>query len=188
MKKAASFLFIFLTFLTACTDDLSQQHKIEDFSFINQREEAFGTQDLTGQVWVANFIFSNCSTVCPPMMKTMANLQETLKSENLPVELVSFTVDPDHDRPEVLKSYIGQFTKEDQNWNILSGYSQEQIEEFAFHQFDTIVQKPKHSSQVIHGINFYLIDQEGYLIKEYNLMDQLEWSQIITDIKKLLEK
>ena len=93
----------------------------------------------------------------------MADLQKKFKEEGIQVEFVSFTVDPTVDSPEVLKEYIHQFTDDETNWHILTGYTQEEIEVFAREQFQTIVQKPSSSNQVIHGTNFYLINQQGIL-------------------------
>ncbi len=101
------------------------------------------------------------------------------------IEFVSFTVDPDVDTPEVLKEYIDQYTDDDDNWHLLTGYSQNTIEQIALNQFQTIVQKPNNSSQVIHGTNFYLIDQNGYIVDEYNLVDESFSDRMMDDIRRL---
>src|SRR5690625_1768044 len=78
--------------------------KVEDFSSVNQENEKVELADLEGEVWIADFIFTNCATVCPPMTVNKAELQDALKNENISnVRLVSFSVDPDIDTPEVLK-------------------------------------------------------------------------------------
>src|SRR5690606_25667449 len=107
------------------------------------------TDDLNGTIWIASFIFTKCETVCPPLMFEMAALQKRFEEKGIEVELISFTVDPEVDSPEVLKQYIRHFTDNETNWNLLTGYSQEEIEGFAREQFQTIVQKPNTSNQVI---------------------------------------
>lgn len=98
------------------------------------------------------------------MMFEMAALQDELENNEIKAEIIIFTVDPEVDTPEVLKQYVQQFTDEEANWHMLTGYSQETIEDFARENFQSMVQKPEKSNQVIHGTNFYLIDGEGLRI------------------------
>ena len=67
----------------------------------------------------------------------------------------------------------------------MTGYTQEEIEVFAREQFQTIVQKPSTSNQVIHGTNFYLIDQQGSIVNEYNYVDTSYVKEMMKDIKKI---
>ena len=171
--------------LTACNSQSQHSQQIADFSFTNQDGQPFGTNDLTGKVWIADFIFTKCDTVCPPMTLEMASLQKIVKEEGIDVEFVSFTVDPQIDSPNVLKQYIQQFSDDDSNWNLLTGYSQEGINTFAREQFQTIVQKPASSTQVLHGTNFYLIDGDGRIVKEYNYVEPAYVDDMIRDIKRM---
>src|SRR5690625_8034817 len=76
---------------------------MSDFEFINQDEETVSLDDLKGEYWVADFVFTNCTTVCIPMTSNMKILQDEMIEEDLTnIELISFTVDPDYDTPEVL--------------------------------------------------------------------------------------
>ncbi|GAB2562102.1 SCO family protein [Gracilibacillus alcaliphilus] len=174
-----------LLILSACSANQSTGNKIDPFSFIDQHEKPFGTDDLNGTVWIASFIFTNCNTVCPPMMFEMASLQKEIEENDLKVEFVSFTVDPNLDTPEVLRAYVQQFTNNETNWHMLTGYSQETIEEFAREQFQTIVQKPDTSNQVIHGTNFYLVDDQGYVLNEFNYIDESYVEEVIKKIKEI---
>lgn len=171
--------------LSACSVDQPTGKKISPFSFVDQNGQSFGTDDLTETVWVASFIFTNCNTVCPPMMMEMASLQQIFEEQGLKVEFVSFTVDPEVDSSEVLKQYIQQFTADESNWHMLTGYSQKEMEAFARDEFQTIVQKPDTSNQVIHGTNFYLVDDHGYLVNEYNYMDESYIDEMLEDIKNI---
>lgn len=181
------YVVICLLVLTACGSEEDQllDNKIDTFSFSNQHGKDFGLDDLIGEVWIASFIFTNCETVCPPMMFEMASLQETFAEEDIQAELVSFTVDPNVDSPAVLEQYIQKYTDNETNWHMVTGYSQDEIEVFAREQFQTIVQKPDATNQVIHGTNFYLIDDEGYVLNEYNYMDDTYVEEIMEDIKKI---
>ena len=189
MKKIGYILLLFICvlLLSACSDEQQPENIIKPFSFTNQEGEAFGNDHLNGKIWIADFIFTNCETVCLPMTANMADLQQKFKADGIQVEFVSFTVDPTVDSPEILKEYVDVFTDDLSNWHLLTGYSQEQIEVFAREQFQTIVQKPASSNQVIHSSNFYLIDQQGALINEYNYIDASYIDDMTKDIESLLK-
>lgn len=174
-----------LMLLMGCSVQQPPARQIAPFAFVDQHGEPFGSEDLLGSVWIANFIFTNCDTVCPLMIREMAALQQVLKEQGIQAELVSFTVDPEVDTPEVLQDYIRSFTDDQSNWHLLTGYTQEEIESFAREQFQTIVQKPKSSTQVIHGTNFYLVDGQGYIRGEYNFVDESYVQKLLEDIRKM---
>ncbi|PLS18213.1 cytochrome c oxidase assembly protein [Bacillus sp. M6-12] len=185
MKKIALFLlFLIFVVLSGCGIDKNKPYEMESFTYTNQNGKPFGVENLKGKVWIADFIFTNCETVCPPMTASMAKLQQKLQKENLEVELVSFSVDPTVDTPEKLKTYLEKFTQDDLNWNMLTGYTQEEIEKFAREQFQTLVQKPQSSDQVIHATNLYLVDQNGKIVNDYGFQSS-HYNEIIKDINKL---
>lgn len=187
MKKTALILMIFSCVIqSACQFNDERPYQMKSFTYTNQDEQAFGTNDLKGKVWIADFIFTSCETVCPPMTANMAALQKELKAEDLPVELVSISVDPAIDTPVKLKSYMQKFTKDDSNWNMLTGYSQKEIEKFARDEFQTLVQKPEASDQVIHGTNFYLINKNGEIVNDYSFTHGNHFKKLIADVKKQL--
>lgn len=181
------FVILLSLLLSACDNSFPKREQIDSFAFIDHNGENFGTADLAGHVWIADFIFTNCETVCSPMTIEMANLQESFKEKGLPVHFVSFTVDPMIDTPEQLNKYKNSFSIDDTNWHFLTGYTQQEIEVFAREQFKTIVQKPDTSTQVIHGTNFYLINQNGELIGDYNYIDSTYDERLLQDIQKLIK-
>ena len=158
---------------------------VSPFSFTDQDGQAFGTDELAGKIWIADFIFTECQTVCLPMMSEAAALQQLFKEQGVQAEFVTFTVDPTVDSPEVLKDYIAQYTDDESNWHMLTGYSQKEIEEFAMDTFKTIIIKPEASHQVLHGTSFYLVNQQGNILKEYNHANSSYMDDLIKDIKKI---
>ncbi|MGG4552063.1 SCO family protein [Paenibacillus humicus] len=154
------------------------------FEFTDQDGGQVGLDDLKGKVWVAHFMFTNCSTVCPTLTANMAKLQSEIKSAGLKADLVSFSVDPEKDTPEALKTYISKFTDDLSNWHALTGYSFEDIQAFGQQSFKTAIQKDAIGDQVIHGISFYLVDASGTIVTKYDGQDPT-YSQIIKDIKAL---
>ncbi|MFD1927482.1 SCO family protein [Sporosarcina siberiensis] len=187
MRSHKGFLLAFVCFLllSACSRQEQTLKKIEPFTFTNQDGQAFGSADLMDKVWIADFIFTKCESVCPPMTIEMANLQEQFNKDGIDIEFVSFTVDPTIDSPDVLKEYVQQFTEDESNWNMVSGYSQNEIEVFAREQFQTVIQKPKTSTQVIHSTNFFLVNKNGAVVKEYNYVDETYVKSLTKDILKL---
>lgn len=177
---------IFLILQSSCTSIHEQRgDKIDASTFVNQFNQEVSTEDFLGSYWIASFIFTNCDTVCPPMMRETANLQKMFAQEQIDVQFISFSVDPEVDTPNVLYNYIQEFTQDQSNWHLLTGISQQEIEQFAREQFQTIVQKPESSSQVIHSTNFYLVDDQGYVFGEYNYIDETYKDDMLQDIKKL---
>ncbi|WP_432352397.1 SCO family protein [Sporosarcina sp. A2] len=167
-----SIMILLLVLLSSCSSSPPPGRDISTFTFKDQQGEPFGYKQLEDTVWIADFIFTNCETVCPPMTSEMASLQEEFKKNKLDVEFVSFTADPDVDTPEILKTYATQYTDDQTNWHFLSGYSAQEITEFARENFQSIIQKPKTSDQVIHGTNFYLVAKNGKLVSEFNYVDE----------------
>ncbi|MFB5195431.1 SCO family protein [Neobacillus sp. KR4-4] len=186
VKICLSFFCIIL--LTSCQGGIKDplNWKLDDFHAKTEEEKDISLTDLKGKVWVADFIFTNCTTVCPPMTANMTKLQGMLKEEGLDVEIVSFSVDPSVDPPKELKGYVMKFNGELSNWHLLTGYSQEFIEEYALKNFKTIVKKPGTDNQVIHGTSFYLIDQKGNVVKDYDGMT-VPYDDMIRDIRILLK-
>ncbi|NEY73956.1 SCO family protein [Bacillus mesophilus] len=158
---------------------------VENFTFTNQNGEEYGLEQLKGKVWVADFIFTNCDTVCPPLTANMSKLQDMAKEKGLEVEFVSFSVDPENDTPEKLLTFGEQFDADFTNWNFLTGYSQSDIEAFAPKSFAAIVQKPKSDDQVIHGLRFYIVNQDGIVVSSYNGLENPPYEQMLDDISKL---
>ncbi len=159
--------------------------EIENLSAVDEEGQEMELDDLKGKVWIADFIFTNCATVCPPMTFNMTDLQGLLKEKGLDVEIVSFSVDPAIDTPDKLKEYVLNFNADLSNWHLLTGYTQEFIESYAKNNFKTIVKKPETDNQVIHGTSFYLIDKEGKIVKQYDGIN-VPFDEIINDVRLLI--
>ncbi len=189
LRLVAIISILSILLLSACgTGEIkdAKNWPIEDFTFKNQDNQSFGLADLKGKVWVADFIFTNCETVCMPMTANMTKLQNMVKEEKIDnIEFVSFSVDPTVDTPEVLTEYGKQYNADMSNWYFLTGYEQEKIESFAMSNFKTIVKKPKNDDQVVHQTYFYLINQEGIIVKYYPGLADIPFEEIIKDIKTL---
>src|SRR6185295_576676 len=89
------------------------------FSLTNQNGQPFGSADLANKIWIADFIFTSCPGPCPIISSRMSELQKPL--EKTDVHLVSFTVDPDKDTPQVLRNYADRLSAKPDRWDFLTG-------------------------------------------------------------------
>ncbi|MCM3574058.1 SCO family protein [Mesobacillus subterraneus] len=177
--------------LTACGQGIKDplNWEIKDFAFENQNGRKVGMEDLNGEVWLADFIFTSCETVCPPMTANMDILNQKLKKEGINnIKFVSFSVDPEVDNADRRMDYMKRYDINPDKWHFLSGYSQQTIEDFALKNFKTIVKKPENDDQVIHGTSFYLVDKDGVIVKDYPSLSDVPFEQMIEDIKTLLNE
>ncbi|WP_339227541.1 SCO family protein [Oceanobacillus sp. FSL K6-2867] len=160
--------------------------KVADFNFTTQDNEKLSLDDLKGEWWIADFIFTNCTTVCLPMTANMAALQTKLEDEGIDAKLVSFSVDPDFDSPEVLKAYGKSYQADFSNWYFLTGYDFNTIKDLSVNSFRNLVEAPPEGSdQVYHGTRFFLVSPEGEVIKYYGGVESSEIDLIVEDLKKV---
>ncbi|WHZ01416.1 SCO family protein [Neobacillus sp. YX16] len=187
-------LYIFLLIigallLSACGQKGIQNpldYPVKDFTAVTHENKAFEKKNLDGKIWVADFIFTNCADVCPPMTANMTKLQKMVEDEKLEnVEFVSFSVDPTVDTPEKLTEYAQNFGLKDDNWTFLTGYSQEFIETYARETFKTLVKKPQEGDQVIHQTYFFLVGPDEKVKKIYDGYQEVPYDEMISDIKAL---
>ncbi|SFD64557.1 protein SCO1/2 [Bacillus sp. OV194] len=165
-----------------------QYPKVGSFSYIDQDGNSYSQTDLDNKVWLANFIFANCETVCPPMTAHMAKVQKLLKDNGVKAQIVSFSVDPKRDTPQKLKAFGMKFDANFSNWHFLTGYHQKDIETFARKSFKTAVSADPTSDQFIHGTSFFLINQKGQVIKRYDGVQNVPFKKIVNDTRDLNKK
>lgn len=189
--KRIIFTLVMLLFLAACGNKYSviepnMSENVDDFSFTTESEETLSLEDFEGKWWIADFIFTNCTSVCLPMTYHMSLLQDKLAEEELDVHLVSFSVDPDFDTPEVLTAYAEDYDADLRTWSFLTGYDFQTIKELSIKSFRSLLQAPKRGSdQVTHGTGFMLVSPEGKVVKSYDGLDKDQMDVIIQDLNNL---
>src|SRR5690625_864560 len=121
------------------------------------------------------------------MTTNMSYLQDQINEEGLEdIELVSFSVDPDYDTPEVLKEYSEDYEADLSNWTFLTGYDFDTIKELSIKSFKNMVQEaPEGTDQVTHGTSFFLVDPDGKVIKAYQGTDKENMDDILADLKEV---
>ena len=192
MKKILLLHILLAFILIGCSSEAietNMSEKVDDFQFTTQDNESLGLKDLEGQWWIADFIFTNCTTVCLPMTANMAELQSRMKDQNLDVQLVSFSVDPDYDTPEVLKKYGERYQADFGNWSFLTGYDFQTIKELSIKSFKNLVKEPlEGDNQVMHGTRFFLVNPEGEVIKGYDGISSSEIDIIVGDLRAVTKE
>ncbi|MFC2950268.1 SCO family protein [Virgibacillus sediminis] len=188
-KKSGLWMTVLIILLVACGGDIetNMSEDVKDFEFTTQDNETLSLEDLEGEWWIADFMFTSCTTVCLPMTSNMALLQSKMEEENIDAQLVSFTVDPEHDTPEVLKDYAESYDADLDNWSFLTGYDFETIKELSVTSFRSlVVEAQPGTDQVTHGTKFFLINPDGEVIKQYDGVSKSEMDVIIEDLKAVM--
>ncbi|HLT30559.1 MAG TPA: SCO family protein [Myxococcaceae bacterium] len=133
------------------------------YSFTSEQGVPFGTEELTGRVYVANFIFTRCPTICPRFSEKMARIQSALADQR-GIHLVSFSVDPEFDTPEVLREYSERYRADPTRWTFLTG-DYEQLRETVVGGFKIAMgnEAPEEDDvmSIFHGEHFVIVDQRG---------------------------
>lgn len=136
--------------------------KVPSFSFTNQDGEIVTNADYIGKVYVVEFFFTTCPTICPIMNKNLVEVQNYFEDfENFGV--ASFSITPDIDTPEVLKAYADHYGIKNPNWNLMTG-DEDAIYKLANEGFNLYTAKDETvEGGFEHSGNFALIDKEGYI-------------------------
>lgn len=136
--------------------------KVPAFSFINQDGKTITNKDYEGKVYVIEFFFSTCPTICPKMNRNLIQIQNTFKGfEDFGV--ASFTINPDYDTPEVLKSYAEQYGVTNPNWHLMTG-NKEAIYKLSNEGFNLYTAEESGvAGGFEHSGNFALIDKNGFI-------------------------
>lgn len=156
---------------------------VPDFSLINQHGQPLGLSDLQGKIWVADFIFTHCPTICPVMTQEMAKLQSEFDTES--VYFVSFTVDPDRDTSKVLSRYAVKYGADEKRWHFLTG-EKGQIYQLANEGFKLAA--AQHGGGFPHSTKFALVAPDGNIHGYYDSRSKPAMKQLRKDVKALLKK
>lgn len=160
---------------------------VADFSFTNQSGKTVTREDLLGEPWVVGFVFTRCAGPCPRVTGQMRKLQDQTKDEKL--RLVTMTVDPDYDTPEVLTRYADAFKADTNRWSFLTG-DKTKLYDYVIKNFKMPVEETtgpdrKPGYEVIHTTNLLLVDAKGVVRGKYNALVPEEIEKLRRDIKKL---
>jgi protein SCO1/2 len=161
-------------------------HRIAEFSFVNQLGDTISNSDMAGKVYVADFFFTTCPTICPVMKKEMLRVHEKFK-DNPNFKILSHSIDPTHDTQEVLKDYAEKLGIADAStWNFLTG-DQEKIFEIGQTSYlTTAMADQMEPGGFLHSGAFLLIDQQGRIRGVFDGTKSDQVDRLINDIPKIL--
>jgi protein SCO1/2 len=176
--------------------------KVPDFTFLNQDSLIISNEDYSKKVYVAEFFFTSCPSICPIMNKNMKRIEERF-GDRIDFGIASFTIDPERDTPSVLKTYAEDYGVFSQNWHFLTG-EKEALYTLANKGFNIFAEvNPKVAGGFEHQGYFALIDKNGFIrsrsdqfgnpIVYYMGIDQeevdvQEVDLMMEDIEKLLKE
>ncbi|MCO4821813.1 MAG: SCO family protein [Flavobacteriaceae bacterium] len=159
-------------------------HKIADFSLTNQNGKVISQENYKDKIYVADFFFTTCQTICPVMTKNMAEVQKQFISDP-EILLLSHTVTPEIDTVEQLKRYATDKGVLDDKWNLVTG-SKKEIYDLARKSYMAVKADPLTTDYgMIHTENFMLIDKERQVRGFYDGTNPEDIKLLIKDIKKL---
>lgn len=185
-----------------------KRRRVPSFQFVNQDSIQVSDKDYLGKVYVVDFFFTRCPSICPVMTTNLVNVQKHFENEN-DFAIASFSITPKFDTPEVLREYQEKYNIQEGNWNLMTG-DQEAIYDLANAGFNIFAaEMPDAPGGFEHSGLFALVDKEGYLrsridefgnpivyyrgaiLEEKGTNDHGETEEIgilKADIKKLLEE
>ncbi|ASS47190.1 MAG: hypothetical protein A3D31_15185 [Candidatus Fluviicola riflensis] len=159
---------------------------IPAFKYLNQDSVMIHSKEMKGKVWVANFFFSNCPSICPPMISQMKRLNILTKDINEHLQYMSFSIDPTNDTPARLREYIKENGITTTNWQFFTG------DEAATHRLgidNFLVYAADEAAApggFAHSDGLVLVDREGYVRGIYHGTVTQDVDQLNKDIRKLL--
>lgn len=156
---------------------------VPEFTLINQDGKNFGSADLRGKIWIADFIYTTCPGPCPMISSRMSELQKPL--EKTDVHLVSFTVDPAKDTPKVLQTYAERLEAEPGRWDFLTG-PQSTIYNLSRNGFKLAVGEEK--GVPVHSTRVILVDRHGAIRGYYDAAEADAVTKLVADTIHLLRE
>lgn len=161
---------------------------LPEFSLTDQHAGTFGSQQLEGMVWIANFIFTRCTATCPVQTQELAGLQRTLRDHPLRSEIrfISVTVDPGFDTPEVLQAYAASHAADPQLWRFLTG-PEDAVRNLSRESFFLPVEDAGSDAPmpIVHSSKFILVDPYRRIRGYYEALSVEERRDLLGDIDRL---
>lgn len=166
---------------------IQKYHSISDFSFTNQNGKTITQKDYEGKIYVADFFFTTCGSICPIMTTNMVDVQKAFLN-NPKVMLLSHTVFPEIDSVSVLKAYAVKKGVDDRKWNLVTGDKKE-IYALARKSYLAVkLGKPSELFDMVHTENFVLVDAKRRVRGFYDGTKKEEIQRLIEDIHFLLNE
>jgi protein SCO1/2 len=165
------------------------RHTVPPFSFTGQDGNAFGSKDLAGKTYIAEFFFTRCPSICPVMQKNLQKVLEAypLKASTKDLAIVSFSVDPANDNPAILSQYAHKNNITDKRWHFLSGNKDSLYDLMNTKGFLILKPLPADDpAQFNHSGILSLVDKDGHIRGQYDGTKEEDVEKLIDEIRVLL--
>ncbi|MCE2742197.1 MAG: SCO family protein [Fluviicola sp.] len=161
--------------------------KIIDFAYLNQDSVMIKSTSMKGKVWIAEFFFTSCPTICPTMTKQMIRLNNDTKDIGQYLQFMSFSINPKNDTPSELRKYIAKNKITAKNWQFFTG-NEAATHDLGINYFQIFAgQDAESAGGYAHSGAFTLVDREGYVRGVYLGTDPKEVNRLKIDLRKLLK-
>jgi protein SCO1/2 len=165
---------------------ISSYGALPSFEFVNQDAQPFGSAQLAGRIWIADFIFTSCPGPCPIISSRMSELQKPLAKTD--IHLVSFTVDPEKDTPEVLRVYAEKLHAQSKRWDFLTG-SRAAIDALTRDGFKLAVSDGSDEGGMpVHSTRVVLVDRRGAIRGYYDALAPDAVTKLLADANHLFRE
>jgi len=166
--------------------NISAYGRVPGFQLTNQNGQPFGSAQLAGKIWIADFIYTTCPGPCPMISSRMSELQKPL--EKTDVHLVSFSVDPDKDTPEVLRGYAAKLQAEPGRWDFLTG-AKSAVFNLSHDGFKLAVSDGSDAQGIpVHSTRMVLIDRHAQIRGYYDATEPEAITKLLADTNHLLRE
>jgi protein SCO1/2 len=162
-------------------------HQIPSFRFLNQDSVFISEKDVEGKIYVADFFFTTCPTICPKMKTQMLRIYERYKERD-EVRIISHSIDPDFDTPNVLKDYATRLQVKSPKWNLLTG---DKAAIYTLGQKSYMVsaqEDPNEAGGFVHSGAFILVDKNRHVRGIYDGTVEAEVNHLLEDMEILLKE
>ena len=167
--------------------------KIPEFRFLNEDSIFVGNKNFKNKIWIAEFFFTSCPTICPVMNLQLKKLNKETNALNKHIQFLSFTIDPENDTPSILKDYKKRYGINSENWAFLTG-NETETHALGINNFLTFAGKDDEAAGgYAHSGSFTLVDKKGivrgvYEVTNFDLsVNKNEYKRLKQDIFDLLK-
>ena len=162
-------------------------HQIPNFEFINQDSSNITQQDYEGKIYVADFFFTTCPTICPKMKTQMLRIYEKFK-DNPKVGILSHTIDPRHDTPTVLREFMNNLNIKSKMWQMVTGDKAKIYEIGQKSYMVSATDDPTQLGGIIHSGAFVLVDKNRHIRGIYDGTEPEKVDKLMKDMEVLLNE
>src|SRR6201982_2778069 len=165
---------------------VSSYGTVPEFVLLNQDGKNFGSAQLRGKIWIADFIYTTCPGPCPMISSRMSELQKPLEKSD--VHLVSFSVDPEKDTPKVLRGYADKLQADPARWDFLTG-PKSAIYKLSHDGFKLAVSDGSSEQGIpVHSTRMVLVDRRGEIRAYHDATEADAITKLVADTTHLLRE